>query len=44
LLDAKKIMDSNKLIQDVLVTENRRKEEPVIRWISNVIIAHKSKL
>jgi len=43
LLDAKKIMDSNKLIQDVLVTENRRKEEPVIRWISNVI-THKSKL
>jgi hypothetical protein len=42
LADAKKIMDLMPNCQDVFVTKNGTKEEEVIGWITNVIIADNS--
>lgn len=44
LLEAQKLMESNKLCNDVFITENGSANEPIIGWVTNITISEKAQL
>lgn len=44
MYDCKIIMDNNKFVEDIFITQNGQKNEPILGWVTNNIIMEKSKI